>query len=140
MKALFPVLTPVLQQPVPYVMLAHSSGCWVMYEYLRLVHDGGHPLPLQIVVACFPPPSRLPADRPWHELLGGAAGWAKLDDDAFLEACKRLGAPRYVMKPEFGSVVADEAKPHVIEVVEKVIASSSLRFLLSEDALERADA
>jgi hypothetical protein len=59
---------------------------------------------------------------------------------AFLEACKRLGAPRYVLKPEFGSVVADEAKPHVIEVVEKVIASSSLRFLLSEDALERADA
>ena len=31
------------------------------------------------------------------------------------------------------------AKPHVIAVVEKVLASSSLRFLLAEDALERAE-
>lgn len=54
----------------------------------------------------------------------------------FLEGCKRLGAPRYAMRTSLDP----EAKPHVIAVVEKVLADSTLRFLLAEDALERADA
>jgi len=54
---------------------------------------------------------------------------------AFLEAAKRLGAPRYTLK----TTLDPSAQPHVIRVVEKVLAGSPLRFLLSEDALERAD-
>ena len=56
---------------------------------------------------------------------------------AFLEACKKLGAPRYVVKTELDP---ENALPHVLGVVERVLAASSLRFLLAEDALERADA
>ena len=55
----------------------------------------------------------------------------------FLEACKKLGAPRYVVKTELDP---ENALPHVLAVVERVLAASSLRFLLAEDALERADA
>ena len=32
-----------------------------------------------------------------------------------------------------------QALPHVLAVVERVLAGSSLRFLLAEDALDRAD-
>lgn len=55
----------------------------------------------------------------------------------FLEGCKKLGAPRYVVKTELDP---ENALPHVLAVVERVLAASSLRFLLAEDALERADA
>lgn len=54
----------------------------------------------------------------------------------FLEGCKRLGAPRYTIRTSLDP----NAKPHVIAVVEKVLADSTLRFLLGEDAVERADA
>ena len=55
----------------------------------------------------------------------------------FLEACKKLGAPRYVVKTELDP---ENALPHVLAVVERVLGASSLRFLLAEDALNRADA
>ena len=55
---------------------------------------------------------------------------------AFLECCKLLGAPRYTMKTDLDP----NAKPHVIAVVERVLANSTLRFLLDAEALERADA
>ena len=55
----------------------------------------------------------------------------------FLEACKKLGAPRYVVKTELDP---ENALPHVLAVVERVLGASSLRFLLAEDALDRADA
>ena len=53
----------------------------------------------------------------------------------FVDGCKRVGAPRYAMRTSLDP----HAKPHVIAVVEKVLAKSTLRFLLAEDALERAD-
>jgi hypothetical protein len=55
---------------------------------------------------------------------------------AFLETCKKLGAPRYTMRTSLDP----DALPHVIAAVERCIGASSLRFLLDEKALERADA
>ena len=55
---------------------------------------------------------------------------------AFLEACKRVGGPRYSMKTDLDP----DARPHVLAMVEKVIAASVLRFLLDEGTLARADA
>ena len=46
----------------------------------------------------------------------------------FLDGCKRLGAPRYTMK----TVLDPEAKPHVISMIEKVLAASPLHILLAE--------
>ena len=54
----------------------------------------------------------------------------------FLELCKKLGAPRYTSKTD----MTDDPQPHVIKVVERVLAGSSLRCLLSDEALDRADA
>lgn len=54
---------------------------------------------------------------------------------AFLETCKRLGAPRYTIRTDLDP----NAKPHVIAVVERLLAASPLRFLLDEAALSRAD-
>lgn len=57
---------------------------------------------------------------------------------AFLDGLKRLGAPRYTMRT---SVIdaSDEVPDHVQRLVERALAGSTLRFLLAEDALERAD-
>jgi hypothetical protein len=52
---------------------------------------------------------------------------------AFLEACRRVGPPRYVMKTELDP----NAQPHVIAVVERLLASSSLAFVLTDEARER---
>ena len=53
---------------------------------------------------------------------------------AFLEGCRRVGRPRYAMRTDLDP----NAQPHVLLVVEKLLAGSSLSFVLSEDALERA--
>ena len=52
------------------------------------------------------------------------------------ELCKQLDAPRYTIKTDLDP----QAKPHVVAMVERVLAASPLRFLLCEEALERADA
>lgn len=55
---------------------------------------------------------------------------------AFLELCKRVGAPRYTLKTDLDP----NAKPHVIAVIERLLGASELRFMLDAAALERADA
>ena len=53
----------------------------------------------------------------------------------FFDTCKRLGAPRYTIRTDLDP----NAKPHVIAVVERLLAASSLRFLLDDAALARVD-
>lgn len=53
----------------------------------------------------------------------------------FFDTCKRLGAPRYTIRTDLDP----DAKPHVIAVVERLLAASSLRFLLDDTALARVD-
>ena len=52
---------------------------------------------------------------------------------AFLEVCKRLGPPRYLLR----TALDLDAKPHVLQVVERLLASCALRCLLHEEALAR---
>ena len=41
-EALLPVLAPLLQEGLPYVVVGHSMGCWAAYEVLRrLAGEGG---------------------------------------------------------------------------------------------------
>ena len=55
----------------------------------------------------------------------------------FFELCKKVGeAPRYMMKTYLDP---NCAMPHVLAMVEKIIASSSLRFLLDPAALARVE-
>ena len=46
----------------------------------------------------------------------------------FLELCKRVGAPRYTIKTELDP----NALPHVIAIVEKLLAVTPLRCLLAD--------
>jgi hypothetical protein len=47
--ALFPVLAPVLNEPhVPYVMIGHSMGTWMLFETLKLIMSKGVAMPQQV--------------------------------------------------------------------------------------------
>eukprot|EP00967_Tisochrysis_lutea_P047223 scaffold57437_cov33-Tisochrysis_lutea.AAC.3 len=47
--ALFPILAPTLNQPgVPYVMIGHSMGTWMLFETLKLLMSKGVALPAQV--------------------------------------------------------------------------------------------
>jgi hypothetical protein len=59
---LFPVLAPLLQQKVPYVVICHSMGTWLAYELLKMFVLKGIPLPEQ-------------AGGPNGNSLGGAVGF-----------------------------------------------------------------
>ena len=74
-EALFPILAPVLQEDVPYVMIGHSMGTWLLYEWLKLLCAKGIPMPKQLAVSSFPHPALPERDRPWipGHTLGEAA-------------------------------------------------------------------
>ena len=80
-EALFPVLAPLLQEEVPYVIVGHSMGTWFSYEFIRYLAEKGIPLPKQWVVSGFPAPSIPEKDRPWSKN-------APMDDAAFKEECR----------------------------------------------------
>jgi len=80
-EALFPVLAPILQEPIPYVVVGHSMGTWMLFDFVKLLMEKGIPLPQQIVVSSFPAP-HIPADqRPWRVNKG-------MDDEAFKDECR----------------------------------------------------
>ena len=123
----------LLRDPqVPFVILAHSMGCWLAYEFVMLLHQrkmeeeaemkvmgamqgvGGASetsnhvrwwgnrantpcpnaleLPVQIYVACFPPPW-LPVDqRPWTVS-------SLLDDEGLKEECRQWGTSPAIFEP-----------------------------------------
>lgn len=80
-EALFPVLAPKLNESVPYVVVGHSMGTWMLFETLKLLMARGVRLPEQVVVSSFPAPSLPAAKRPWRANKG-------MDDDAFKEECR----------------------------------------------------
>eukprot|EP00658_Telonema_sp_P-2_P061451 TRINITY_DN50152_c0_g1_i2.p1 TRINITY_DN50152_c0_g1~~TRINITY_DN50152_c0_g1_i2.p1 ORF type:complete len:271 (-),score=40.75 TRINITY_DN50152_c0_g1_i2:137-949(-) len=62
--AILPVLSPALNKP--YVVLAHSVGCWVSFELLHLIRSAGLPMPRGVIYSAFPSPD-IPVDqRPWR--------------------------------------------------------------------------
>ena len=75
-------LAPLLQdEAVPYVVVSHSMGTWMAYEFLKLVAEKGIPYPKQLVVSGFPAPSWPEADRPWNKN-------APMADPAFMDECR----------------------------------------------------
>jgi len=80
-EALFPVLAPLLQEDVPYVIVGHSMGTWMTYEFTKLLAEKGIPLPKQLVISGFPAPSIPVKDRPWSKNV-------PMDDPAFMDECR----------------------------------------------------
>ena len=96
-EALFPVLAPLLQDGVPYAMVGHSMGTWMLFETLRLLMERGIPLPAQIVVSSFPAADIAPADRPWRKSRG-------MGDDAFKDECRTWDINEVIFQPSMWAV------------------------------------
>lgn len=65
-EALYPILAPYLQEDVPYVLIGHSMGTWMLYSFLNMLSAKGIPLPKQLVISGFPNPSIPFKERPWN--------------------------------------------------------------------------
>ena len=96
-EALFPVLAPLLQDGVPYAMVGHSMGTWMLFETLRLLMERGIPLPAQIVVSSFPAADIAPADRPWRKSRG-------MGEDAFKDECRTWDINEVIFQPSMWKV------------------------------------
>ena len=92
-EALYPVLAPLLQEEsVPYVVVGHSMGTWMSYEFIRLMAERGIPLPRLWVVSGFPAPSIAEKERPWNRN-------EPMDDAAFMEEARGWNVNEVVFQP-----------------------------------------
>ena len=79
-SALFDVLAPSLLK-TPWILLAHSVGTWISYEFLLLCKARGVPLPTRAFISAMPSPDIPMKERPWRQQRG-------LDEEAFKEECR----------------------------------------------------
>ena len=77
---------------MPYVVVGHSMGTWMSYEFIRLLAERGVPLPSQWVVSGFPAPSIPDKERPWNRN-------APMDDPAFMEEARGWNVNEIVFQP-----------------------------------------
>ena len=82
---------------VPYAMVGHSMGTWMLFETLRLLMERGIPLPAQIVVSAFPAADIAPADRPWRKSRG-------MGEDAFKDECRTWDINEVIFQPSMWAV------------------------------------
>lgn len=102
---LLPVLEPVIKQDVPYVIIGHSMGTWMSYEFIKLLAEKGLPLPKMLFVGGFPGPNIPVGDRPWNKNRS-------MNDDAFKEECKGWNVNEIVFQEPnwktFGGMMRDD--------------------------------
>ena len=81
-QALFPVLSPSLCDPsIPWILIAHSVGTWIAYEFLVLCRERGVPMPRQAFISAMPCPD-IPFDaRPWRQQKN-------LNEEEFKDECR----------------------------------------------------
>lgn len=84
-EALFDVLAPSLldahKAGTPWVLLAHSVGTWISYEFLMLCKARGVPLPERAFVSAMPSPDIPMGSRPWRQQKG-------LNEEEFKDECR----------------------------------------------------
>jgi len=79
---LFPVLAPLLQdESIPWVLIGHSMGTWMSYEWMKMLAERGIPLPKQWIVSGFPAPDIPENERPWNKNKPMA-------DPKFMDECR----------------------------------------------------
>lgn len=67
---------------VPYIVVAHSVGTWLGYEFLSLLKQkGGIPPPLRVFISAMPPPDIPFNQRPWRQQR-------TLEEGDFIEECR----------------------------------------------------
>lgn len=80
--ALFPVLSPSLSDPtIPWILVAHSVGTWIAYEFLILCREKEVQMPQKIFLSAMPSPD-IPFDqRPWRQQKN-------LNEEDFKDECR----------------------------------------------------
>lgn len=95
-EALFDVLAPTLldahRAGAPWVLLAHSVGTWISYEFLLLCKARGVPLPARAFLSAMPSPDIAMEARPWRQQKG-------LDEAQFKEECREWDISEVVFSP-----------------------------------------
>eukprot|EP00908_Phaeocystis_cordata_P011239 Transcript_22089.p1 GENE.Transcript_22089~~Transcript_22089.p1 ORF type:complete len:376 (-),score=139.09 Transcript_22089:73-1104(-) len=93
-EAIFRVLAPVLQEApaVPYVLIGHSMGTWLLFELSKLLQARGVPSPAQVVVSGFCAPDIPERERPWSRN-------GPMDDEAFKQECRGWDVNAVVFAP-----------------------------------------
>jgi medium-chain acyl-[acyl-carrier-protein] hydrolase len=79
-EALFDVLAPSLIS-TPWILLAHSVGTWISYEFLLLCKSRGVPLPERAFLSAMPSPDIEMGKRPWRQQRS-------LHEEAFKDECR----------------------------------------------------
>ena len=64
-NALFPVIASRLVD-APYVIVGHSVGSWLAFEFVRRARRAGFPPPVRAFVSAFPSPDWPEDERPWR--------------------------------------------------------------------------
>jgi len=104
-EQLWPVLVPVLQDGIPYVIACHSMGTWFMYEFVKELVVKGIPLPEQLVISGFPGPDLPESERPWNKQR-------PMTDDQFKEECKGWDVNEIALVPAnfkiYGPLMRDD--------------------------------
>jgi surfactin synthase thioesterase subunit len=78
---LLPVVAGKLSE-CPYVVVGHSVGSWIAYEFLQLLRARGVRMPEHVFLSAFPYPD-IPHDvRPWRINV-------LLDEEGFKDECRR---------------------------------------------------
>ena len=88
---LLPVVGPKLQE-CPFVIIGHSVGSWVAFEFMQLMRSRGMRMPEHVFLSAFPFPDIPHRDRPWHVNV-------LLDEEAFTEECRRWDVNELVFGP-----------------------------------------
>lgn len=89
--ALLPVVASKLYD-TPYVIVAHSVGTWVAYEFMRLCAVRGLPQPRRAFLSAMASPD-IPVDRrPWRQQR-------TLDEPQFKEECRGWDVNELVFSP-----------------------------------------
>ena len=95
-RSVFDVLAPVLQDGCPYIMIAHSVGTWMAYEFALVAAAASLP-PSHAFMACFPGPFIPDAARPWTT--------SELLTDPELQAqCRLWGSTNAIFRPDLWAV------------------------------------
>lgn len=65
-EAILPVVASKLYD-CPWVLVAHSVGTWISYEFLMQCRAAGVPMPLVAFISAMPAPDIPVEDRPWRQ-------------------------------------------------------------------------
>ena len=90
-RALLPIVASRLVD-VPYIVIGHSVGTWLAYEFVRMAQKEGLPAPVNAFLSNFPAPDVPAEERPWTPNRG-------LSDEKFKDECRAWDVNEAVFGP-----------------------------------------